>query len=40
MKDNKFSENFVHIDFGDVNDIVRSDVVKEFITQLHRTGEM
>lgn len=40
MKNNNLSDNFVHIDFNHVNDIVRSDVVKEFITHLHRTGEM
>lgn len=30
------SENFFHVDFNHVNDIVRSDVVKNFITCLQR----
>ena len=29
-------KNFVHIDFNNVNDIVRSDTVKQFITCLQR----
>lgn len=32
----KLQDNFGFIDFGDVNDIVRSDAVKEFITAMVR----
>jgi len=36
VKRHKLQDNFGFIDFGDVNDIVRSDAVKEFITAIVR----
>lgn len=36
VKRHRLQDNFGFIDFGDVNDIVRSDAVKEFITALVR----
>jgi len=36
VKRHKLQDNFGFIDFGDVNDIVRSDAVKEFITAMVR----
>lgn len=33
-------KDFAHIDFNHVNDIVRSDVVKQFITCLERDGKL